>query len=30
MVIGVLVGIALVPLYRHQLEDLQKSANPLP
>jgi AAHS family 4-hydroxybenzoate transporter-like MFS transporter len=30
MLLGVVVGIALVPLYRHQLEDLQKSANPLP
>ena len=30
MILGVLVGIALVPLYRQQLEDLQKSAKPAP
>jgi MFS transporter, AAHS family, 4-hydroxybenzoate transporter len=30
MLLGVAIGIALVPLYRHQLEDLQKAANPAP
>jgi AAHS family 4-hydroxybenzoate transporter-like MFS transporter len=29
MILGVVVGIALVPLYRQQLEDLQKSGAPI-